>query len=148
MKDDDDVGRVLSRLVEIHRDAERGFRTAADAVLDPAIKRLLLTYARQRAEFGGELEAELQRFGGTVPRSGSVGGALHRSWINLKAAVSGRDEAVVIAEAERGDDAALAAYEEALATTSLPPDVRCVVERQRVRVKEAHARLHDLRRAA
>jgi len=142
------VIETLNALIETNRDAEQGFRTAADAVSDPAIKRLFGAYARQRAEFSKELDDEVQRLGGTPQRRGSVSGSLHRALMNLRAAVSGRQEDAVIAEAERGDDVAVATYEQALRDAGLPADVRGVIMRQAALVKEAHARLSDLKRAA
>jgi hypothetical protein len=50
----------------------------------------------------------------------SVSGAMHRGWINIKSLVTGKDEAAIVAEAERGEDAAVAACEQALGG-SLPP---------------------------
>lgn len=52
-----------------------------------------------------------------------------------------------MAEAERGEDSAKAAYERALQAT-LPADVRALVERQFAGVKDAHDRMRDLKRAA
>jgi uncharacterized protein (TIGR02284 family) len=143
----DDVIDTLGRLIETCRDAERGFRAAADAVRDPALERLFSAYARQRAAFAQELEVEARRLGGAPPRRGSVAGALHRAFINLRAAISGRDEGAVIAEAERGEAAAVATYAAALRAV-LPPEVGAVVARQAARVKEGHDRLRDLKRAA
>jgi uncharacterized protein (TIGR02284 family) len=144
----DDVIRTLNTLVETCRDAERGFQAAANAMSDQALVRLFGVYAHQRAEFARELEAEIVRLGGAAPGHGSVAGALHRALINVRAAVSGHDERAVIAEAERGEDAAIATYDEALQIASLPADVRAVILRQAARVKETHDRLSDLKRAA
>ena len=51
-------------------------------------------------------------------------------------------------EAERGENAALRAYREALAVRELPADVRSVIARQAARIEEAHDCLRDLTRAA
>ena len=142
----DDVTATLSGLIGTCRDAECGFRAAAEAVGDAALQRLFGVYAQQRAQFRRELQSELTRLGGTPPGHGSVAGALHRALINLRAAVS--DERTIIAEAERGEDAAIAAYAEALQVASLPVDVRALILRQAARVKETHQRLSDLKRAA
>ncbi len=60
---------------------------------------------------------------------GSVLGALHRRWVNVKTAITGKDEAAVLAECERGEDMAVVAYKDALAQ-DLPSDVRKLIERQ------------------
>jgi uncharacterized protein (TIGR02284 family) len=145
---DDDAISVLNRLIETGRDAIDGFTTAAEAVRDPALKRLFNTYAQQRAELVLELEEEVRRLGGTPPRRGSVSGALHRALMNIRAAVSGGDEHAVIVEAERGENVARRAYEEAASHAGLPEDVRNVIARQAMRVKETYDSLRDLERAA
>lgn len=145
---DDDAISVLNRLIETGRDAMGGFKTAADSVRDPALKRLFNTYAQQRAEFVRELEEEVRRLGGTPPRRGIASGALHRALMNIRAAVSGGDEHAVIVEAERGENVARMAYEEASSRAGLPEDVRNVIARQAMRVQETHDSLRDLERAA
>lgn len=144
----DEVVETLNELGEICRDAERGFRAAAEVIGDPAVRRLFAAYAQQRAEYVRELDDQVIRRRGTPQRRGSVAGALHRALINVRAAISGRDERTVIAEAERGEDAALARYARALERIDLPPDVRGVIARQAAWIKEAHDRLKDLERAA
>ena len=138
---------TLRRLTETCRASAQGYRTAAEALRDPALERLFLTYARQRREFAAELEDEIRRLGGTPPRGGGVLGALRRAVINLRAAVSNPDERAILLEATRGEDAARTAYEWALASP-LPAEVRTVIERQAWRVREAGERLRDLERAA
>src|SRR5215207_10331780 len=117
---DDRTLVTLNRLIENARDAERGFRTASGAVADPALRRLFMTYAHQRADFARELSEEVARLGGTPVDRGSVAGALHRAFLNLRAAVGNRDERAVIAEAERGEAASVGAYRQALGAADLP----------------------------
>jgi uncharacterized protein (TIGR02284 family) len=145
---DGEVIDTLNTLIETSRDAENGFHAAAEVVDDPSLKRLFVAYSHQRGEFARELEGQVRRLGGDPQQGGSVAGTLHRAVMNIRAAVSGPDERAVIAEAERGEDAAVRAYEVALRRSALPADVRAVIARQAARVKEAHDRLRDLKRAA
>jgi len=46
-----------------------------------------------------------------------------RGWINLKAALTSKDEHAILAECERGEDSAVAEYKKAMAATGLPADV-------------------------
>jgi len=82
---------------------------------------------------------------GDPEKTGSVAGALHRGWIDLKAAVSAKDEHAVLAECERGEDSAVEEYREALEHSELPPEVHGVIARQYASVQEAHDRVRDLR---
>lgn len=52
-----------------------------------------------------------------------------RGWIDLKAAVTGQNDAAIITECERGEQVAVRNYEEAR-KHELPSDVRTIVERQ------------------
>jgi len=63
--------------------------------------------------------------------------------MDIKSLATGRDEAAIIAECERGEDVAVKAYEQVLAS-GLPVDLRALVERQLFKVKEAHDQIRSL----
>ena len=147
MATNDDVISTLNNLIETCKDGQNGFRTASDGVKNSELKTLFDTYAQQRAQFASELQSEVRRLGGDPEKAGSVAASLHRGWINIKSAVTGEDEASVLAECERGEDSAVANYKDAL-EESLPADVRTVVERQFRQVKEAHDRIRSLEKAS
>src|SRR5688572_10828678 len=135
-----DVISTLNTLIETCRDGEQGFRTAAENLKDPQVKSLFTAVARERAKFAEELKDEVERLGGHADEGGSAAGAAHRGWMNVKAAVTGHDEKQIIAEAERGEDVAVATYRTAL-EHKLPPPVDSIVHRQYAHVKEAHDRV-------
>ncbi len=139
-----DTISVLNNLIETCRDGQEGFRAAAEGVTDPAVKGLFEQYAHQRAQFVDELQNEVRRFGGNPQTRGSVGAAFHRGWINIKSAVTGRNEHEVLEEAERGEDSAIKNYEDAL-NANLAPEVISLVLRQYNLVREAHQRVRSLR---
>lgn len=144
-----DVGDVISTLnglIETCKDGANGFRTAADGVGDAAIQRLFTSYAQQRQEFADELQQLVNRLGGDPSDAGHIAGAVHRGWINLKAAITGKDDGAVISEAERGEDFAKDRYRKALDET-LPADVRATVERQFMQIKDAHDHVRSLERS-
>jgi uncharacterized protein (TIGR02284 family) len=137
---------ALNGLVETCKDGERGYRAAAKHAADPELKRLLADHAAQRAGFATELQAEVRRHGGQPEKGGSVAGTLHRGWLNLKSALPGSRDDAVVAECERGEDAALKNYEAVVGDT-LPVDVKAVVARQYAEVKKARERLRQRRQA-
>ncbi|HEX8652338.1 MAG TPA: PA2169 family four-helix-bundle protein [Pyrinomonadaceae bacterium] len=145
--DKDDVISTLNNLIETCKDGQNGFQAAADGVKNSELKTLFHTYSRQRAQFAGELQAEVRRLGGDPEQTGSVAATLHRGWINIKSAVTGEDEAAVISECERGEDSAVRNYQDAI-NGGLPADVGTIVERQYTQVKEAHDRIRALERAS
>ena len=134
---------ALNRLIETCRDGERGFRYAANHVRNPTVKALFLDIAGQREHFAAELLPHAQRLGGATESDGSLAGGLHRGWMTIKDAVDGHDETAIIHEAERGERAALAAYEDGL-NGVLAPGARTVIERQCGTVRETYGLVHAL----
>ena len=127
--DRDDVISVLNDLIETSKDGVNGFRTAAESVKSSEAKAVFTTRIQLIERAIGELQAEVRRLGGDPEKSGSVTGTLHRGWINLKSAVTGKDDDAIINECERGEEVAVKNYQDAL-DKDLPPDVRAIVERQ------------------
>jgi len=114
---DRNVIETLNDLLETTKDGESGFRTCSEAVNNPELKKMFET-AAQRCDLGAaELEAKIRSLGGEPTGSGTVSGALHRAWTNIKSAVTGMDEYAVLAECERGEDVAIHVYEAALEET-------------------------------
>jgi len=137
----------LNDLIHTCRDAENGFQTAADHVKDPDLKMLFKQWSIQRAQFASELEAEVRQLGGTPAKTGSVSAAFHRGWMNIKSIVTGGSDEAIIAECERGEDAALENYQRIL-KNNLPPNVLPVAKHQFTEIKRSHDRIRDLEQAA
>ena len=135
---------TLNSLIETCKDGDLGFRTAAEGLRSPETKALFLEYARQRASMAADLQAEVRSLGGDPEKSGSMSGSLHRGWLDIKAAITGKDDHAILAEAERGEDVAKAAYESALKAT-LPSTAQTLVQRQAGMVRQAHDHVRALR---
>ena len=136
----------LNDLIETCRDAELGFRTAAEHAENGHLKIYFDRLSSQRAQFGSELKAEVRQLGGNANESGSVSGTFHRGWMNLKSAVTGGDVSI-ISECEWGEDAALHNYERVL-SQNLPPNVLPVVKHQYTQIKDAHNRIRGMEKRA
>lgn len=141
----DKIISVLNNLIETCKDGEKGFRTAAEGLKDAQTKALFNEYSRQRAQMARELQEEVRRLGGDPEKAGSTAGALHRGWMDIKSAVTGKDDHAILAEAERGEDVAKNVYDEAVNDASLPQSSRTLVQQQAVKVREAHDRVRSIR---
>ncbi len=144
---DDKTISTLNNLIETCKDGQEGFKQAAEGVERSDLKSLFYDLGQQRAKFAGELQALVRELGGDPETTSSAAGALHRGWINIKSYVTGKDEAGVLNEAERGEDIAKKAYKDALAE-NLPANVMTVVQAQANEVMTAHDKVRDLRDAA
>lgn len=142
-----DIRQTLERLLQTCIDGQNGFEAAAKAVDEPTLKAELLQYSLQRQDFASELRAAVAALGEKPSESGSVSAALHRGWMNIKTAVSSNDRYAVLAECERGEDAALAEYREAV-HGGLPQVVAPIIQTQFDQVQRVHDRVRALRDAA
>lgn len=135
---------VLNNLIETCKDGENGYREAAGEVQSPSLKSLFNEYATQRGQYAQELQQVVARLGQTPESTGSVAAAIHRGWIDVKSAVTGKDDKAIVDECERGEDLAMSAYRDA-AAKDLPSDLKSIVQRQYSGVQEAHNRVRDLK---
>jgi uncharacterized protein (TIGR02284 family) len=143
----DDVISTLNGLIETCKDGQNGFQEAAEGVERSDLKSLFYEFSQQRAQFAGELQSLVQSLGGDPENTGSMAAALHRGWINIKSAVTGKDEAAILNECERGEDSAKDTYKDAL-KQPLPANILETIQTQYVAIQSAHDRVKALRNAA
>jgi uncharacterized protein (TIGR02284 family) len=139
-----DCAIAISSVISICRDAEQGFRGAADAVSDPMLKELFEQYSLQRGAFANELQTAVKTMGFDPKHPTGVAGVLHGAWMTLKGALTGNSPHAILVEAERGEDWSVKTYRDALAT-DLPIEVRSIMEQQYEQVLQAHNRIRALR---
>lgn len=134
---------VLNHLVEVCRDAERGFAIAARTVKTAELKHLFYKLAEQRREFAQELLPHAQQLEGTPVADGTSLAALHRAWIRMRARLANNPDRAVLEEAARGERFAVAAYDEAVHDL-LPADARELIEAQDLSVRVAERLMRDV----
>ena len=145
--DRDDTIETLNDLIETCKDGEEGFRICAEDIRRAELKPMFEQAAMHCNEAAAELQAQVTRMGGKPERKGSLAGSAHRRWVDIKSAITGRDDKAVLEECERGEDVAKASYQKAL-KKDLPADVRAIVERQYPGVLEHHDKVRALEKAA
>ncbi|MGZ8204087.1 MAG: ferritin-like domain-containing protein [Burkholderiales bacterium] len=145
--DTKDVIDTLNDLIETCKDGEEGFRTCAEDIKRADLKPMFERAAQRCADAAAELQREVQRLGGKPERKGSFAGSAHRRWVDIKSAITGKDDAAVLAECERGEDVAKESYQRAL-KEDLPAEIRGIVEQQYDGVLQHHDAVRDLERMA
>jgi uncharacterized protein (TIGR02284 family) len=133
----------MRMLIQICKDGQAGFRTAAKGVRSSDVKALFIKYANERASFVETLQLEILRMGGDPDKAGSLTSSLHRGWINLKSALASGDEAIILAECERGEDVAEQVYKDA-SLLHLPPNIKELVSQQFACIRHVHERVLDM----
>lgn len=139
------ITSVLNSLIETCKDGQEGFRAAAEAVNNIDYKSLFVELSAQRQQFAAELQTLVAALGEKPEDSGSISAALHRGWIDLKSAIAEQKPHAILAECERGEDSAVAAYRDALEHTDLPANILQTIENQFMHVQAAHDRVRTLR---
>ncbi len=141
MKDRDDLVSDLNALLEKNYDAVKGYKNAADDVKKAELKSFFSSYITQRSSFGQDLQREIRALGGDPAKDGSAAAGLHRTWMDLKTALSSDKEESVLEECIRGEKAALEDYEDILSDYDTPASLRSVLEAQRGGIAEALRKL-------
>jgi uncharacterized protein (TIGR02284 family) len=129
---------VLKDVITSLIDSQEGFKDIGEKLQDDTLKRYFLAESLKRASFKGELEDLLVKEGVTdaYKETGSVAGALHRTWGDLKAKLGGTDH-TLLETAESGEDVAKKAYADAL-KHDLPLPVHQLLSTQAAHVQTSH----------
>lgn len=144
MVDNNDVIAILNELIETSRDGEEGFRSSAENVEDDRLKEFFLRRSQEVGQSVKELQALVLARGGVPAEATSIGGTLHRRWMDIKTALTLNDNLAVLNETEAGESVAVAAYETAL-ELELPTDIRAVIMRQFEGAKRNYGVVKQLR---
>lgn len=143
--DHHDIVTTLNTLIETSKDGEYGFRISAEHASSQPIRQLFLSRSEACAQAAIDLQALVRQHGGEAETDGSATGSMHRGWVAIKGSLAGYSDLNMLEETERGEDAALTVYREALSQTDLPANVRSVVEEQYQGVKRNHDQIRTLR---
>lgn len=134
----------LQKVISINLDSAKGFRTAAEQIGNENIAGLFRACAEERDTMAHECQA-LVGANATVPEDdGSLLGAAHRWWLNIRGTVQDGDEHALLSEAERGEDAIKHLYEKVLEDHP-GSAVNDVLQRQYAAVKARHDQIRDMR---
>jgi len=138
---------LLNELVETLKDGQKGYADAMTDVEDTNLKATFKKYAVQRSGYVTEIEDQMFKLDlhPDTSEGSSITGTVHRAWIDLKSALTSKDNKAVLNECERGEDYAVKAYQTALKAQDLPSGLKSVIEKQYQGVQEAHNTIRTLR---
>jgi len=136
---------ILKTLTSTLNDSVNGYREAAEHAEGSQFQQIFRDNAAERARVAGELQGEVRRLGGTPDEDGTMLGKTHQVFLDLKAAVIGRDDQAIVNEVERGEDYLKEKFETALADTNLAAESRTIVERAYQSVRKGHDQISQLK---
>ncbi len=131
MKYTEKISNKLNELLEKTYDAEKGYKFASDNTNNPELKQFFDDRVKQRYNFGHQLKNEIQAYGQEPEKGGSVKGAVHREWMNLKTAISSNNEEAILEEVARGEQVSIDKYNEILSENNLPASTEAILFAQK-----------------
>src|SRR5215218_4434796 len=145
---------ILNDLIRINQDRVEGYEKAIDELKDgdADLKTLFSRYISESRQYGQELTTEVGRLGGDPADGTTNSGKIYRVWMDLKAAITGKDRKTILNNCEFGEDAAQKAYDTALnSDVDFEPSLRDLIVRQKAALKVGHdevKRLRDMHEAS
>jgi uncharacterized protein (TIGR02284 family) len=110
----DETVAALNQLLEKNYDAEQGYKNALVDAKNPSLKSYFTRQAANRSQYVNELDKAIRDLNADPIEKGSTTGSLHRTWMDIKTAIVGKDDEAVLEECIRGDKAAVEEYKEVL----------------------------------
>lgn len=147
MADQTATADTLNELTLFINDRIKGYQTAADETKDAANKQYYQELVRQSQEFAQALNGFAQQAGGEAEKDTTIKGKMYRAFMDAKAAVTGHSEASILGSNVYGEEWAIKAYEDALASGHLSGAAQVAVERQLKTSRETHRKLQQLKGA-
>jgi uncharacterized protein (TIGR02284 family) len=136
---------LLNTLTTTLIDSINGYRDAAENSESGRFQQLFREMADERSMVVEDLRAEVRRLGGEPADDGSIMGQTHQRFLDLKAAITGRDDKAVINEVERGEDYLKGKFKAALDEDELSPESRAVLDRAYQSVLKGHDKMSQLK---
>ena len=132
---------IVEPLTRICEERASSFNAAAKAVRSADLKLLFRQCAEQRAQFARDLQRGSVDFSANHSANRATA---HDGWMPIRQVSCTRDEDAILADCERAERAALAAYLETLETSGIPDSVREVVTDQCIELMAVRDRIRDL----
>jgi uncharacterized protein (TIGR02284 family) len=136
---------TLNTLTATLIDSVTGYEDAASNSEAGRFAQMFRERAGERQRCVEDLRAEVRRLGGNPEDDGSFMGKTHQRFLDLKAAVTGRDEQAIINEVERGEDYLKEKFETALDSGHLSGESRAAVEQAYQSVRKGHDQMSQLK---
>lgn len=141
MERQEELVSVLNDLIRINNDRIEGYTRANNEIAESAVdlKAIFNEMSDQSRRYVNELTQEVGRLGGDAANDTTVSGKIYRVWMDLKAAIAGKDRETVLGSCEYGEDVAQRAYEAALESDAyMSAEIRQMIVAQKSELKNSH----------
>lgn len=133
MESNKEIISDLKSLVTILNDGKQGYESAAETTDSLELKAVFGKYALERAAYAAELKAHIKQHGGNEDDNdnGGVLGSIHRTWIDVKQALSGNNDKAILDAIITGEKSAIEKYDGYIADYADHADHLSLLKKQR-----------------
>ncbi|MGZ3171506.1 MAG: ferritin-like domain-containing protein [Croceibacterium sp.] len=138
---------ITNTLIATTLDSVKGYAEAAENSENSTHQQFFREMSEERSRVAADLQAHVRSLGGDPETDSSTAGAAHRGWLDLKAAITGRDEKAVVNEVERGEDYIKTKFEAALKNDEISAGTRGALEKSFASIRKGHDRASEMKHA-
>jgi uncharacterized protein (TIGR02284 family) len=141
----------LNDLVKINNDRIHGYEDAIKDNEDTSLNDLFRHMVIQSEQFRSQLAEHIVRIDGKGVAdfdSTDLTSKLHRAWIDIKSAVTGKDRSTILSSVEFGENAAVEAYKDAIEKDHIPAYIKEDLQKQLSELTAAYDKIKGLHTAA
>ncbi len=141
--------RVLNSLITINNDRIEGYETASEETEEIDLKTMFAQFISTSQKCKRELVREVNSLGGEKAEGTKVSGKFFRVWMDVKAALTGKDRKAILNSCEFGEDEAIDTYDEVLKNEleHLSAEQQTMIAGQKSLLKADHDHVKALRDA-
>ena len=147
MANNSEIVEVLNDLILINNDRIEGYKKAYDETdtSDTDLRSLFNNLSDHSRQHVSELTSEVTALGGEPADGTMVSGKIYRAWMDVKSVFTSNNRQTALENSEFGEDAAQKAYDTALKSEALTPDLRSLITKQKATLKSGHDTVKRLR---
>lgn len=140
---------VLNTLITINNDRIEGYETASKETVEQDLKTLFSQFSSTSQKCKKELNNEVSKLGGTPAEGTLTTGKFFRAWMDVKAALTGKDRKAILNSCEYGEDMAKDTYKKALENDleNLSAEQQTMIKAQHTLLKADHDKVKSMRDA-
>jgi len=137
---------VLNSLIEINNDRIEGYETASKETDEADLETMFSQFAKTSQKCKQDLLNEVQKLGGKPEEGTRTTGKFFRAWMDVKAALTGKNRKLILDSCEYGEDKAVDTYKKALEDAEdLTSEQQNLINAQCTLIKADHDKVKSMR---
>ena len=138
---------ALNMLIEINNDRIQGYETALNETEEADLKNIFSMFLQTSQKCKVELVTEVNKLGGSPIEGTKTSGKFFRVWMDVKAALTGKNRKEILSSCEYGEDAAIDTYNKVLKNDieNITSEQQTLINAQLVLLKADHDKVKSMR---